>query len=190
MKRANKAGVVRFSFEGDPQTIRFNTLTLNLTTALAGLLAGRTQWTPSHIGFVFGKDAAPASLVYPISSTQTKSSIQTELSSVTDPDVAISPITISPAIATQDPDETGVVNNSVTFGATTGAPGSVMWLGNRTAIEAADYLYDIILFAKTGDTTFVPLARATLNAEPDRTGAYPQMTTGRNFVAFWSIDLF
>lgn len=149
---------------------------------LAKVLGKETNYTPSHIGFIYGDNIF--TLNQP-SRSDTWASIATEIaSSPGEGNIQIVPLSVSPVFETTD---TVYAHNKVTFFAQsnpaapmafTPQPGvysGPMWSGAR--------ICHALLLSKINDTTYLPFARISLM----QNNQYPQKPNNWEISLFWSI---
>lgn len=178
--RPANVGVVRYQWtSGGAKGVVTNTVTDMFKEACARLLAGSTDWKPSHIGFIFGSVAAPT-LDAP-AETDTMDTVWTVMDDVSrtagDRNTLIVPLAAIPEV-TPGTGTSAIVFNGCSVAATTD---NILDPAGRAAFTDGDYVYSVLLIARTvtGDKL---LARAELVG-------YPAKTASRELAVYWQITM-
>ena len=172
-----------------------NTIAYNGSDIMAKLLGGDINYIPKYMGFVFGSGTSPTTLSSSISRSQDWGGILSEVSSIGNSNILITPITINPSfgIDTQNVSTSNYKNNVITFTGITGAVSGAEYglLGpSAKTLENNDSFYHILLMARIKQVNYAPtyivFSRATLMEN----NAYPAKIGGWQLGVNWSITFY
>jgi hypothetical protein len=178
--RPPNVGVVRFQWtDGGDKGIVTNVVTDTFKEACVRLMAGSTDWAPSHIGFMFGNVASPT-LAAP-AETDTWATVTTVLSQVSgtpaNQNVLIAPLASIPAITTGGRSPV-IVFNGCSIPAT---EENRLDPAGKETFANGDYVYNVLLIANTAEG-YKLLARAELSG-------FPTKTSDRELAVYWQITM-
>lgn len=170
--------------------LRFNTLSYGCADILAGLVAGKPEFKPVKMGFVYGDNASPGLL--PVTREQSWATVESEVSTINSGNMQISAFSMPPAVSIDDSSYTpvGYTGNSVTFSGITrsgsgtyGFPLSAPYAG---VLTDGHYLYQAVLLSSPVDGTYIPIARVSLA----NSGTYAVKPAGYELSLFWQVSFF
>jgi hypothetical protein len=153
-----------------------NVITYNAADTMANLLAGRQEYAPSHIGYLFGP--AASSMTNPDAAVpkrqHTLQNISDDLEAIGG-NMIVSPLATSPLIQV-DGDETLYEGNSTTVSAISDSTSPIVFIGGGFAgvgpVPTTDKYFQVALLTRLllpGSTTpvYIPFARTQLAAGSD-----------------------
>jgi len=177
--RPPNVGVVRFQWtEGGDRGIVTNVVTDTFKEACVRLMAGSTEWAPSHIGFMFGNVASPT-LTAP-AATDTISTVFTAMDEVSgtpaNRNTLIAPLAAIPSVSTGS--SPTIVFNGCSIAAT---EENLLDPTGKATFANGDYVYNVLLIASTS-AGYKLLARAELDG-------FPTKTSDRELAVYWQITM-
>lgn len=185
--RPPNVGVVRYSWVQPVLTgfvhkhVVTNVVTDTFKEACARLLAGATDWKPSHIGFMFGAYTDPAARLTLPAATDTMDTVIAALDEISvtpgDRNVLIVPLASVPEV-TPGTSTAAIVFNGCSVPA---ASAELLDPAGRADFVETDRVYDVLLIADTSEGRKL-LARAALTGSPTK-------TAGRELAVYWQITM-